>query len=58
MQREKSNLFQIGVVVALFGVALQIAIRLAYLLGPLAHFAVVLGVILIIVGLVLPNRRF
>lgn len=57
-ERQRLSLFQIGAIIALVGVALQVALRVAWVLAPMAHVAVIVGVILLIAGLVMPNRRF
>jgi len=57
--REKQGLglFQIGVALAVFGVAVHLALTLGRVFAPLANIALLVGVILIIVGLVWPGKR-
>lgn len=57
-ERQGLSLFQIGAIIAIVGVALQVALRVAWVLAPMAHVAVVVGVILLVLGLVMPNRRY
>jgi cytochrome c biogenesis protein CcdA len=56
MQQQKSGLFQMGVAITVLGVAVYAALFIGALLKPLAWWAIVAGVILMIIGLVTPGR--
>lgn len=57
MLRQKPNFLQIGVGIALLGVIVKVAITLSSLLNPIANLAILVGVVLAIIGLVVPGRR-
>ena len=56
MHQQKSGLFQIGLAVVLIGLSVKIALFVGMMLSPLAWWAIVIGAILMIVGLVSPGR--
>jgi hypothetical protein len=58
MQRQRSPLLQIGIGLFLAGIAVKVIVALsASLLSPLASLAIVAGIVLAVLGLVLPGRR-
>lgn len=58
MQRPRpGNILQIGICIFCIGIAIHIALAVGMLLQPFANIAIVIGLIVAIVGLVLPNRR-
>ena len=58
MQREKSaTLVQIGVALLVAGLVVQFALMLSRFLYPVAGLAIVAGIVLAIIGLVMPGRR-
>lgn len=57
MVREKSRLFQFGLGIFLLGLGVKAALILGSLLNPLASIALGAGVVIMIVGLVVPGRR-
>lgn len=56
MQREKNGLFQLGVAIASLGAVAYVAIILAKFVGLFAGWAILIGIILMIIGLVTPGR--
>lgn len=56
MQQQKSGLFQVGVAIVVLGIAVKAAIWIGAILSPLAWWAIVVGVILMVIGLVTPGR--
>lgn len=57
MLKERPRLFQIGLGILILGVLAKIAVVAATLLNPLAYFAIIGGIILMVIGLVAPSRR-
>lgn len=58
MQRERmGSLAQLGLAILLIGVAIKVALWLGLMLSPVANLAVGVGIVVLILGLVLPNRR-
>ncbi|MBC8143701.1 MAG: hypothetical protein H7Y38_19910 [Armatimonadetes bacterium] len=57
MQQQKSGLFQIGAAIVVLGIAVKAALWIGAILNPLAWWAVVIGVILMVIGLVAPGRN-
>ena len=57
MLREKSRLFQLGLGIFLLGLGVKAALILGSLLSPVASIAMGAGVVIMIVGLVMPGRR-
>ena len=56
--RQRGGLFQLGLGLLIAGVVVQVALALGkVLLGPLAGIAIAAGIVLMIVGLVVPGRR-
>ena len=53
----RSNLTDTGVALLLIGVGVKVAVVLAHLANPLANLAILAGVVLVVTGVVLPNRR-
>jgi len=58
MQRQQNGLFQIGVAIAVLGVAIKVALLLTALFNPLATWAIIIGAVLIVIGLVTPGRGY
>ena len=56
MQQQKSGLFQVGLAIVLLGLAVKAALWLGMILSPLAWWAIVIGAIIMVVGLVTPGR--
>jgi hypothetical protein len=57
MQRQKSaTLVQIGVGLFVLGVAVKLALMFTAFLYPLATWAIIIGIIIAIIGLVSPGR--
>ena len=56
MQQQKSGLFQIGLAIVLLGLTVKAALWLGMILSPLAWWAIVIGAIIMVVGLVTPGR--
>ncbi len=56
MQQQKSGLFQIGVAIVTLGTAVKAALWIGAILSPLAWWAIVIGAILMVIGLVTPGR--
>ena len=58
MLRERRSLLELGIGLLVVGVAVKLALALGgVLLNPLASLAIVAGVVLAIIGLVVPGRR-
>ncbi len=56
MQQQKNGMTQLGVSIAVLGAAVYIAVTIGHLLLPLAGWAIVVGIVLAIIGLVMPGR--
>ncbi|MBC7807948.1 MAG: hypothetical protein H7145_17605 [Akkermansiaceae bacterium] len=56
MQRQKNNLTQTGIAITVLGVAVYVAVTIGHMLLPLAGWAILIGIIIAIVGLVTPGR--
>jgi hypothetical protein len=57
MQRQKSaTLVQIGVGLIAIGLAVKLALIVGMVLSPLAMWAIIIGAIVLIIGLVSPGR--
>ena len=56
-QLEGNKLAQWGLLLVVIGAAVQLTLLLGRVLSPLSGWAIVIGVILLIVGVVLPRRR-
>ena len=56
MQQQKNGLTHIGVAITALGLAVYIAVTIGHMLLPLAGWAIVIGIILAIIGLVTPGR--
>lgn len=52
------DLLQIGVALVILGVVVHLALALASVMLPLAHLAIFVGVVLAIIGLVSPGKKF
>ena len=58
MQRERmGSLAQLGLAILLIGLAIKVALWLGMMLSPFANLAMGVGIVVLILGLVLPNRR-
>ena len=59
MPRNKmSDLLSVGVGLVILGIVVHLALALAAFVLPLAHIAIFVGVILAIIGLVMPGKKF
>jgi hypothetical protein len=52
------DLLQMGVALVILGVVVHLALALASVMLPLAHLAIFVGVVLAIIGLVAPGKKF
>ncbi len=57
MLREKSSLLQLGLGLVGLGVVVKLALLFIGLFGPLANIAIGAGIVLAIIGLVVPGKR-
>ena len=59
MPRNKmSDLLSVGVGLVILGVVVHLALALASVMLPLAHLAIFVGIVLAIIGLVAPGKKF
>lgn len=58
MLRERNSVLQFGVGLVLLGIVVKVALALTVLFNPLANWAIGIGVLLAIVGLVLPGKKY
>lgn len=57
MQREKNSLFELGVAITSLGVVAYVAIILAKFVGYFAGWAILIGIILMVIGMVTQGRN-
>jgi len=56
-QKQRNGLVQLGGALAVLGVGVKIALVVGELLSPLASLAIIAGLILLVIGLVVPGKR-
>lgn len=57
-KNKMGDLLQMGVALVILGVVVHLALALASVMLPLAHLAIFVGVVLAIIGLVAPGKKF
>jgi hypothetical protein len=58
MQKQKAvSLLQLGIFLAVAGLAIKLALAVGLVLQPFANLAILAGVVLAIIGLVAPGKR-
>ena len=57
MMRQIPGFVQLGIGLVVLGVVVKLALMLAGLFGPLANIAIGAGVVIAIIGLVMPRKR-
>jgi hypothetical protein len=58
LRNKMGDMLQLGVALVILGVVVHLALALASVMLPLAHLAIFVGVVLAIIGLVVPGKKF
>ena len=58
LRNKMGDMLQLGVALVILGVVVHLALALASVMLPLAHLAIFVGVVLAIIGLVIPGKKF
>ncbi|MEI6432167.1 MAG: hypothetical protein WCP07_08310 [bacterium] len=58
LRNKMGDMLQLGVALVILGVVVHLALALASVMLPLAHLAIFVGVVLAIIGLVGPGKKF
>lgn len=56
-QQQMGTLLQLGVGLLVLGIAVRLALALSWGLLPVANLAIGIGIVLAIIGLIVPSRR-
>jgi hypothetical protein len=55
--KQKTSLSEIGGALLILGIGVHVALWLGALVHPLANLAILAGIVLLIVGIIVPGRR-
>lgn len=56
MRQKNASMLQVGIALVVIGFLIKIATMLAFSLVPITNFLIIAGIIVVIIGLVSPNR--
>lgn len=56
MRQRNASMLQVGIALVVIGFVIKLAMMLAFSLAPLTNFLIIAGIIVVIIGLVSPNR--
>ncbi len=56
MRQRNASMLQVGVALVVIGIVIRLAMMLTWALAPITNFLIIAGIIVVIIGLVTPNR--